>query len=104
MGFRGGSDVARAEDAQGKPTQGDISPRILVYEDNMAHIRQSRSDYGLGAQVKVLQMFEVFFFMLGRSRVQGSGFRVQGAGIRVQGAGFRVQGAGFRVQGSGFRI
>jgi len=33
-----GRGAARAEDAQGTPTQSHISPRILVYEDNMWRI------------------------------------------------------------------
>jgi len=34
--LRVGRGAARAEDAQGKPTQSRISPSILVHEDNKA--------------------------------------------------------------------
>ena len=65
-----GRGAARAEDAQGTPTQSHISPSItLVYEDN-------------------------------KSRMTNNGFRVKGVVFRVYGSGFRVQVAGFRVEGS----
>jgi len=40
--------TARAEDAQGTPTQSHISPRILVYEDYMRLRCNSLSLFGLG--------------------------------------------------------
>ena len=35
LGLVSGRGAARAEDAQGTPTQSHISPSILVYEDNV---------------------------------------------------------------------
>ena len=61
---------------------------------NMAHIRQSGPDYGLGFQVKFRKTFELF-------RIHGSGSEIRGSEFRVHGSGFRVQGSGFRVQGFG---
>jgi len=54
-----GRGAARAEDAQGTPTQSHISPSILVYED-----------YGFKSSGSGF-------------RVQGSGFGVWGLGFRV---------------------
>ena len=41
-----GRGAARAEDAQGTPTQSHISPSKLVYEDNHIVLRQSGVDFG----------------------------------------------------------
>ena len=49
--------TARAEDAQGTPTQRHISPNILVDEENSAHIRQSGPDSSPGCQVRILAVF-----------------------------------------------
>ena len=38
-----GRGAARAEDAEGKPTQSDISPSILVYKDSNVVIQGGRT-------------------------------------------------------------
>ena len=50
-------------------------------EANMAHIRQSKPDSGLGFQVKILAKNEV------PSSVGGGGGRVGGSGFRACGSG-----------------
>jgi len=57
--------AARAEDAQGTPTQSHISPSILVYEDH-AHLAQGE-EHLFGAHL--LQHFECLV------EVWGVGFR-----------------------------
>jgi hypothetical protein len=71
---------------------------------NSEQIRQSRSEYSLGFQERVLPQLLAGVRSPERFRAQGSGFRVQGAGFRVQCSGFRVQGSVFCVQGSGCRV
>jgi len=84
-----GRGTTRAEDAQGTPTQSHISPSTLASDDktgssrrlllprrnlsraNMAQVRQSRTDSGLGVQVKVLKIVSCSLFA--RKRYQGSG-------------------------------
>ena len=65
--------AARAEDAQGTPTQSHISPRILVYEDSR-----------LGGQG------------LGRRGLRASGLGYLPVHLHVL-AWFRLQGLGVRV-------
>ena len=48
---------------------------------NMAHVRQSRPDPGLGFQVKVVSTFEVVPSSLGSGRVYGSRCRVLGCSL-----------------------
>ena len=100
------------------PTQSQISPSILVYEDYPTRLRVEGSGFGVwglglnpdpsdqveglsstvqGA-VEAPHLIQHLF-----NTFNGSRFRVQGAGFRVQGSGFRVQGSGFRVWGIGFR-
>ena len=73
--------TARAEDAQGTPTQSHISPSVLsirIYK--WTGIVPVGSD-----RVGVLPLF-----------VRGARHDlVHGWGLRVQGPGFRVQGSGF---------
>jgi hypothetical protein len=65
-----GRGAARAEDAQGAPTQSHkyaqgaptqshISPSIRVYEDKRAYIRQSGPDSGFGIQMKVVSFVKL---------------------------------------------
>jgi hypothetical protein len=49
-------DAARAEDAQGTPTQSHVPPSILVYEDYSGPCTTS----GLHFPVKVPKYFKVF--------------------------------------------
>ena len=66
---------------------GDVQrPRCRA---NMAHVRQSRPDYGLVFQVKVPTTFEVVPSSLGSCRQ----LRVLDAALRVESV---VQGLGFR--------
>ena len=43
MGLKTGRGTARAEDAQGTPTQSHISPSILVYEDSRLDLENGSS-------------------------------------------------------------
>ena len=74
VGWLTGFGAARAEYAQGTPTQSHISQSILVYEEysghtdtplegeggDLAYIRQSRPDSGPGVQVQVIKSFKLF--------------------------------------------
>ena len=72
-----------------------ISPtRARDTSKNVAHIRQSRPDSGLGFQAKVLKMFQVAPSSLGRRRRRLT--RALSPPPGVYGSGFRIQGLGFR--------
>ena len=64
----------------------------------MAHIRQSRPDYGLDFQVKVFKPFSVVPSSLASGAVSVVPLLVAKiVGFGVWGSGFRVQSLGFRV-------
>ena len=88
----------------------------------MAHIRQSKTNSGLGFRVKVLKAFQVDLFSFGSGarlsnflRKEGRPYRgtslmrdcpllgCSGFGVRVSAFGFRCSGFGVRVSGFGFQ-
>ena len=88
--------TARAEDAQGTPTQSHISPSLLVHEHKSFNASECRYS-GFGFRFSVFGLRVSGF----RSRVSGYGFRVSGFEFYVSSFGFRFSGFGFRFSVSG---
>ena len=93
-----GRGAARAEDAQGTPTQNHVSPSILVYEEKTRVEGLTLLRDNLFAVLSFEFRISVFGF-----RVQVSGFGFQVSVFKVSGFGFSVSGFEFQASGFGFK-
>ena len=92
-----GRGTARAEDAQEKPNQSHISPRLLVYEDKFHRFYQGSKRHE-GGRVRLpsaqrpLQCVLVHQILQQNHLASGLGVMVWGLGLEVWGRGSKLQG------------
>ena len=100
-----GRGTTRAETAQGTPTQSQMSPTILVYEEKLVSSQGWKKCMVKPIKMRILKPYYEMKMRITKAVASGSAcFRDLGFGIRVSGFGFRVSGFGFRVSVFGFQV